>query len=139
MKSKEKEFLPIGTVVLLKGGSKRIMICGFCCHGTGENDKLFDYVGCLSPEGFISSDKNLLFNFHCIASILRVLSASNSAKVFVFNDRDTTVSNSARAINFSAASITSFWVTPLRIIKPVGMWVAIQSPFALCSPISSLI
>lgn len=68
----EKKYLPIGTVVLLKGATKRIMICGFCCHGTGENDKMFDYVGCLSPEGFISSDKNLLFNHDQIDKIINM-------------------------------------------------------------------
>lgn len=68
----EEKYLPIGTVVLLKGATKRIMICGFCCHGTGENDKMFDYVGCLSPEGFISSDKNLLFNHDQIDKIINM-------------------------------------------------------------------
>jgi hypothetical protein len=78
----EGKYLPIGTVVLLKGGSKRIMICGFCCHGTGENDKLFDYVGCLSPEGFISSDKNLLFNHDQIEKIISMGFVDEEEKQF---------------------------------------------------------
>ncbi len=58
------------------------MICGFCCHGTGENDKLFDYVGCLSPEGFISSDKNLLFNHDQIEKIISMGFVDEEEKQF---------------------------------------------------------
>lgn len=78
----EEKYLPIGTIVLLKGASKRIMICGFCCHGTGENDKLFDYVGCLSPEGFISSDKNLLFNHDQIEQVINMGLVDEEEKEF---------------------------------------------------------
>ena len=78
----EEKYLPIGTIVLLKGASKRIMRCGFCCHGTGENDKLFDYVGCLSPEGFISSDKNLLFNHDQIEQVINMGLVDEEEKEF---------------------------------------------------------
>ncbi|HIS38952.1 MAG TPA: DUF4176 domain-containing protein [Candidatus Onthousia faecavium] len=57
-----EKYLPIGTVVLLKGGKKRVMITGFCCTDKNNNDKVYDYVGCLYPEGVITSDKNLLFD-----------------------------------------------------------------------------
>lgn len=38
-----EKYLPIGTVVMLKGGTKRVMISGFCAID-GENVKnMYDY------------------------------------------------------------------------------------------------
>ena len=54
-------YLPIGSVVRLKKGKKKVMITGFYVK-TEENGKPYDYVGCLYPEGIISSDNNLVFN-----------------------------------------------------------------------------
>jgi hypothetical protein len=55
--------LPIGSVVLLKNSEKRVMIIGFCqvdsSDGGGE---IWDYAGCLYPEGYIGADKTFLFN-----------------------------------------------------------------------------
>lgn len=64
-----KKFLPIGTVVMLKGGTKRVMITGFCSIGNGEEDKMFDYNGCLYPEGFLSSNQVCLFNHNQIEKV----------------------------------------------------------------------
>ena len=61
----EKSFLPIGTVLKLKGSKKRLMITGFFPienDKTEENKKMWDYSGCLYPEGIISSKNNFLFN-----------------------------------------------------------------------------
>ena len=52
-----EKYLPIGTVVMLKGGKKRAMIIGFCCSNNGDTSKIYDYAGCLYPEGTLSSDK----------------------------------------------------------------------------------
>lgn len=49
------KYLPIGTVVTLKGGTKRIMITGFCCKENNEASKVFDYCALLYPEGFIEN------------------------------------------------------------------------------------
>ena len=43
------KYLPIGTVVLLKNATKRLMIVGFCVKGDTD-DKIYDYVGCLYSE-----------------------------------------------------------------------------------------
>ena len=44
-----EKYLPIGTVVMLKGGTKRVMISGFCAID-GENVKnMYDYSGCVYP------------------------------------------------------------------------------------------
>lgn len=55
-------FLPIGTVVLLKGATKRLMITGYCSYDKSNQSKAYDYCGCLYPEGIITSDELALFD-----------------------------------------------------------------------------
>ena len=62
-----EKYIPIGSVVILKGGSKRVMVIGFCCMD--EQKRIFDYAGCLYPEGVLSSDKTLLFDHNQIERI----------------------------------------------------------------------
>lgn len=64
-----EKYLPIGTVVILKNGTKRVMITGFCSISNGDKSKIFDYSGCLYPEGFISSNQTLLFNHDQIEKV----------------------------------------------------------------------
>lgn len=63
------KYLPIGTVVLLKGGKKRLMITGFCSLAENDSSKLYDYSGCLYPEGVIESKSMALFNHNQIEKI----------------------------------------------------------------------
>lgn len=64
-----KKYLPIGSVVLLKNGSKKIMIYGRkqLAAETGEE---FDYVACLYPEGNIDDDYTFLFNHENIDEVV---------------------------------------------------------------------
>lgn len=57
-----KSFLPIGSVVLLEGASKMIMINGYCAVTSSVKDKVFDYRGCPYPEGIIDSEGVALFD-----------------------------------------------------------------------------
>lgn len=57
-----KKYLPIGTVLTLKEGTKKIMITGFCCIAEDNKNKIYDYCGCLYPQGVVSSTSNLLFD-----------------------------------------------------------------------------
>ncbi len=57
-----EKYLPIGTVVMLKGGKKRLMITGFCIIPETEKDKMYDYSGCLYPEGIITTNQIAVFN-----------------------------------------------------------------------------
>lgn len=57
----EKKLMPIGTVLLLKESTKRIMITGYY-QNTKDSGKCWDYAGCLFPEGFVASDKIFLFD-----------------------------------------------------------------------------
>ena len=61
---KNEDLLPIGTIVLLKGGKKRVMIIGIKQISSGEDEQHheYDYAGGLYPEGNISNDKQILFD-----------------------------------------------------------------------------
>lgn len=63
-----KDLLPIGSVVLLKGGDKRIMICGRIQAKEGENT-IYDYSACYYPQGLISADDVFFFNRDAIARV----------------------------------------------------------------------
>ena len=56
-----KKYLPIGTVVLLKNGSKRVMIYGRKQIHV-ETGQEWDYLACLYPEGNINEEFMYLFN-----------------------------------------------------------------------------
>ena len=45
------KFLPIGTVVSLKGANKKLMITGFCMYNKENNNQMYDYCGYHFPEG----------------------------------------------------------------------------------------
>ncbi len=68
----EEKYLPIGTVVLLKGGTKKIMITGFCGVAESKSNKIFDYRGCPYPEGILESSGSALFNHDQIEEICHI-------------------------------------------------------------------
>ena len=76
------KLLPIGSVVLLKNGTKEIMITGFYTVTEQEPDKIWDYCACLYPEGLVNSNQNLLFNHDQIDKILYVGYISDKDKNF---------------------------------------------------------
>lgn len=57
-----RELLPIGSVVLLKGGRKRLMIIGIRQANKDNPEKEYDYAGVLYPEGHIGEQFNVLFD-----------------------------------------------------------------------------
>lgn len=63
-----KQYLPLGSIVLLKGGKKRIMICGRIQKKVGE-DTLYDYAACYYPEGIVDSKSLFLFNHEEIETV----------------------------------------------------------------------
>ncbi len=56
-----EKYLPIGSVVLLEGGQKRVMIMG---RGRLDESsgRSWDYLACPYPEGFLGEDYAYLFN-----------------------------------------------------------------------------
>ena len=73
------KFLPIGTVVLLKGGKKEVMITSYCIfpNNTEIKDgkevkpekKIYEYGGCIYPEGILDSNMICAFNHSQIEKI----------------------------------------------------------------------
>lgn len=66
---KYEKYLPLGSVIFLKDKNKKIMITGFTAMSSEGNDSIFDYIGCLYPEGFMASDKMVLFNHEDIQKV----------------------------------------------------------------------
>ena len=68
----KEKYLPIGTVVLLKNGTKEVMITGLAILGgkkeTGEA-KIWDYAGCPYPEGLVTTNQTFGFNHENIKKI----------------------------------------------------------------------
>lgn len=56
-----KELLPIGTVVTLHQGTKKLMIIGRI-QREKTTGKIYDYAACLWPEGSIDTQHFYLFN-----------------------------------------------------------------------------
>ena len=55
------ELLPIGSIVLLKDANKRLMIYGVGQTDQSEN-KEYDYIGVMYPEGNMGDGSQYLFN-----------------------------------------------------------------------------
>lgn len=67
---KVNDLLPIGSVVLLKDGEKRLMINGIMQTDAGGSGKDYDYMGVLYPEGHIGEGFQYLFNHEDINEII---------------------------------------------------------------------
>jgi len=66
----KKNYLPLGSVVLLNGGKKKLMITGYLVSTPDYPDTIFDYCGCMHPEGLIRSDTICVFNHEEIRKVL---------------------------------------------------------------------
>lgn len=66
------KYLPIGSVVLLKGGTKKAMVTGFCSVAEEDTEKMYDYTGCVYPEGFLDFDQICLFDHNQIEKVYHV-------------------------------------------------------------------
>lgn len=57
----KNSLLPIGSVVLLKDGQKRLMICGRVQTDVATGIT-YDYSACYYPDGIINSKELFMFN-----------------------------------------------------------------------------
>lgn len=64
-------YFPLGTVVLLGGGEKRLIIVGRKQISL-ETEKEFDYAGVLFPEGYQTAETLYLFNHSDVESIFQM-------------------------------------------------------------------
>ena len=83
-----EKFLPIGTVVLLKDGNKRLMINGYCSVGDEEQNTIYDYSGVLFPEGVLNSEQNFVFNHNQIVRIDYLGLSDEEQKEFMIKLKD---------------------------------------------------
>ena len=75
----KERFLPIGTVVLLKGGKKEIMITSYRSFPNNvqikngqeikPEKKIYEYGACIYPEGILDSNTICAFNHEQIEKI----------------------------------------------------------------------
>lgn len=100
-----EKYLPIGTVVMLNGGTKRVMITGFCSMAADDEDVIYDYSGCMYPEGFLSSDQTALFNHSQIAKVYHMGLVDEEEKQFK-ESLNTIVQEMTKAINENLAQST---------------------------------
>ena len=77
-----KEYLPLGTIVILKEGEKAIMIYGRKqLHATTREE--YDYVACLYPEGNINEEFTYLFDHDQINEVIHTGYSDDADKEFV--------------------------------------------------------
>lgn len=67
---KIKDLLPIGSIVLLENGEKRLMINGIMQSEANGTGKEYDYLGVLYPEGHIGDQFQYLFNHEDVKEIV---------------------------------------------------------------------
>lgn len=65
----EDKYLPIGTVCTLKNNNKKIMIISYFALEYNGNIKMYDYKGCVYPEGLLLPAQNVSFNHEDIENI----------------------------------------------------------------------
>ena len=71
MKINVEQLLPIGSVVLLQGGEKRLMTFGVVQEDP-ETHEVYDYAGIVYPEGNVGIDSAFLFNHDEIEEVFFV-------------------------------------------------------------------
>jgi len=64
----ESNLLPLGSIVILKNGEKKLMIYGRS-QLAGDSNVEFDYVACLWPEGNLNAEYTYLFNRSDISTV----------------------------------------------------------------------
>ncbi len=65
----DNKILPLGSVVLLNGGTKKVMVIGYCMKTPEKPNKMYDYCGCVFPEGVLRSDVTCVFDHSQIKEV----------------------------------------------------------------------
>lgn len=85
---KYPKYLPLGSVITLKYGWKKLMIMGYSPIDMNKKDKIYDYLGCFYPEGVITTQINILFNHEDIKSIHSIGLIDEEQKHFMDDIKD---------------------------------------------------
>ena len=62
------EYLPIGSVVTVEDGTKKLMIIGLL-QVKAEDNQIYDYSAVLYPEGYLDPSETYLFNKNQISRV----------------------------------------------------------------------
>jgi uncharacterized protein (TIGR02452 family) len=65
-----KKYLPVGTIVELRNDNKKLIVLGFCFETTDKT--VFDYCGCLYPEGLTYNKELKTYNHYQISKIYHI-------------------------------------------------------------------
>lgn len=79
---KIKDLLPIGSVVLLKKGSKKLMIIGVKQTDVSSGQE-YDYLSVIYPEGFVNDDTLFFFNHNTIDKVFYLGMHDKERKKFI--------------------------------------------------------
>ncbi len=63
-----KDLLPVGSIVRLKEGERKLMICGRIVLQEG-GEQIYDYVSCLYPQGITDGEGMYFFNRDAIEEV----------------------------------------------------------------------
>lgn len=77
-----KDLLPIGSVVLLDSGSKKLMIIGVKQTDISSGEE-YDYLSVIYPEGFINEDTLFFFNHNSIDKVFYTGMHDEEREVFI--------------------------------------------------------
>ena len=77
----ETTFLPVGSVVMLKGATTPLIIIGFAVVEKNK-DKICDYMGAVYPVGYLTPEKNLLFDRDKIEKVISEGYSDDNEKLF---------------------------------------------------------
>lgn len=100
------KYLPIGSVVLLKGGKKRAMITGFCSVAQENQEKIYDYSGCVYPEGYLSSNQVCLFDHDQIDKIF--FTGFEDEEEFSFKEKLNQIVSTLNSDNHETLAVSSY-------------------------------
>jgi len=76
------DLLPIGSVVVLNGGTKKLMVTGVKQKAV-DTDKEYDYISVYYPEGHLGDDSSFLFNHQDIRDVAFIGYESEEREEFV--------------------------------------------------------
>jgi hypothetical protein len=80
-----KGILPVGSIVLLKDGDRKLMIAGCCVTKDDDETRVYDYAGVLYPDGLESLDHLYLFNEESIEQVYYVGYMDDNSREFFPN------------------------------------------------------
>ncbi len=87
----EKNFLPIGSVVRLKGLPGKRMIIGYLRFDKNDSEhKIYDYVSCFYPYGYTNENEAFLFNSEDIEQIIHIQPTNDIMKAALHELNSTT-------------------------------------------------